>query len=78
VSVLDERTWSRLRALLSDDNATRDALALGIYSLSGIAALIDIRGRVPTIDEYKHARHEHPAWHLPNAGLPDTGTRSLS
>jgi hypothetical protein len=50
------------RCLLTDDNATRDALTWGIYSVSGIAALIDIRGRVPTIDEYKHARHEHPAW----------------
>jgi hypothetical protein len=56
VPVLDERTCSHLRALLADDIATRDPLTPAIYSLSGIATLIDTHGHVPTIDEYEYER----------------------
>jgi len=62
VAVLDERTCQQLRALLRDDVATRDTLKPAVYSLAGIATLIDTLGCVPTIEEYEHARTEHPAW----------------
>lgn len=62
VVVLDERTCQQLRALLADDIATRDTLTPAVYSLAGIATLIDTLGCVPTIEEYEHARTAHPAW----------------
>ena len=62
VVVLDERTCQQLRALLRDDVATRDTLKPAVYSLAGIATLIDTVGCVPTIEEYEDARAQHPAW----------------
>jgi hypothetical protein len=62
VPVLDERTCRQLRALLADDLATRDPLAPAVCSLAGIATLIDVVGRVPTIDEYEDARKAQPEW----------------
>ena len=62
VPVLDERTCQQLRALLADDLATRDPLTPAVCSLAGIATLIDVVGRVPTIDEYEDARKAQPEW----------------
>jgi hypothetical protein len=62
VRVLDDRTCQQLRALLADDIATCDALKPAVSSLAGVATLIDTLGCVPTIEEYEHARTEHPAW----------------
>lgn len=62
VPVLDERTCRQLRALLADDLATRDPLTPAVCSLAGIATLIDVVGRVPTIDEYEDARRAQAGW----------------
>ncbi len=74
VPVLDERTCQQLRALLADDVATRDTLRPAIYSLAGIATLIDTLGCVPTIDEYEDARTGHP--HGPTTAASDAATEA--
>jgi hypothetical protein len=66
-------TTRREIARVTDDIATSDPLTPPIYSHSGIATLIDVNRRVPTMDEFDHARPQQPARHTTPASAASMG-----